>query len=64
MTTTWPPAEPRRTVEVLFDDHRWHRGLLRGWRRSPAGWEAFVDVAVRPGITFVRWVPADEVRER
>jgi len=63
MVTSWRPVEPRRSVDVLHDD-RWHRGVLRGWRRSPAGWQAFVDVAVRPGITFVRWVLADEVRER
>ncbi len=55
MATTWSPVEPRRSVDVLHDD-RWHRGVLRGWRRGAAGWEAFVDVTPRPGYTYLRWV--------
>lgn len=54
---------PRRRVDVL-EDGTCYAGMLRWWRRDGDQWLAFVDVTHRPGISFVRWVPADQVRER
>ena len=55
-------VDPRRHVEVLEDGTLWP-GMLRWWRRDGDRWLAFVDITNRPGITYVRWVPAERVRE-
>lgn len=56
------PVDPWRPVEVLTDD-RWCPGLLRAWQRYDEGWFAFVHVTVGVGMTYVRTVPAEMVRQ-
>ena len=51
-----------RAVEVLVDE-AWVTGSLIAWRRDPdAGWRALVQYTLTPGMTYVHWCPAAEVR--
>ncbi len=53
---TWRP------IQVLVDG-AWVPGSLIAWRRDPdAGWRALVQYTLAPGMTYLHWRPAAEVR--
>ena len=54
-------VQPPRLVWVLKDDI-WREGFLRAWRRDGAGWRAFVCYATSPGMRYLTWVDAGQVR--
>jgi hypothetical protein len=55
-------VDPPKLVTVRRDD-RWCDGGLRAWRRDDVGWRGFVCYGAEPGLRWLEWIDAEQMRE-
>jgi hypothetical protein len=57
------PVDEWKPCEVLQGE-RWCPGYVERWRRDERGWRALVRYSEAPGMTYINWQPAENLRPR